>query len=268
MILCYLYPSGTNRLRKGTMEKITNLRQSFANASEAVRNQLARQFTPLVNKIVAQQQHTLKTDWNTLVSMGFEGLAIAMNTYDPERSGMTFTQYAAFSILNNIRNCSCTELHTVKLTSYTQDQIRKAKEAAKQAENNAFNEGMVVDATPAGIGTTTFTSVSISCVTNPNGDNDNMNREMRYGVYESAKFADGDCFEQLKAEVDANCNPTDAYCFYHYFGICGYEEKQVNELAEEFNVTSGRISQRLKKVINHIKKNEDLCENLAGLLER
>lgn len=249
------------------MEKITNLRQSFANASQEVRNQLARQFEPLVNKIVAQQQKMLKTDWNTLLSMGYEGLAIAMNTYDPERSGMTFTQYAAFSILNNIRNCSCTELHTVKLTSYTQDQIRKAGEEAKKAQE-ASDDPYVAAMAPAGIGMTTFTSVSISNVMNPQNDNDNMNREMRYGIYESAKFADGNVFEQLKLEVDANCNKTDAYCFYHYFGICGYPEKQVAELAEEFNVTSGRISQRLKKVIDFIKKNENLRESLASLLEQ
>ena len=249
------------------MEKITNLRQSFANASQEVRNQLARQFKPLVNKIVAQQQKVLKTDWGTLESMGYEGLAIAMNTYDPERSGMTFTQYAAFSILNNIRNCSCTELHTVKLTSYTQDQIRKANAKVKQ-EQEANEDPYVASTAPAGIGTTTFTSVSISNVMNPNSDNDNMNREMRYGIYESAKFADGDVFEQMRLEIDANCNKTDAYCFYHYFGICGYPEKQVAELAEEFKVTSGRISQRLKKVIDFIKKNEDLCESLASLLEQ
>ena len=246
------------------MEKITNLRQSFANASQEVRNQLAKQFTPLVNKIVGQQQKILKTDWGTLMSMGFEGLAIAMNTYDPERSGMTFTQYAAFSILNNIRNCSCIELHTVKLTSYTQDQIRKANAAAKKAEET----DETYSGAPAGVGTTTFTSVSISNVMNPSGDNDNMNREMRYGIYESAKFANGDIFEQIKVEVDSHCNKTDAYCFYHYFGICGYPEKQVIELAEELNVTSGRISQRLKKVIDFIKKDENLCEGLAALLEQ
>lgn len=247
------------------MEKITNLRQSFANASQEVRNQLARQFEPLVNKIVAQQQKVLKTDWSTLKSMGYEGLAIAMNTYDPDRSGMTFTQYAAFSILNNIRNCSCTELHTVKLTSYTQDQIRKVNEAAKKTQEDSDDPYIAPN---RGVGTTMFTSVSISNVTNSNGDNDNMNREMRYGIYESAKFANGDIFEQMKLEIDEHCNKTDAYCFYHYFGICGYPEKQVNELAEEFKVTSGRISQRLKKVIDFIKKDENLCEGLASLLEQ
>ena len=230
------------------MEKITNLRQSFVNASAEVRNQLAKQFEPLRNKIVGQQYKRLKTNWDTLVSMANEGFVIALNTYDPERSQMTFTQFAAFSMLNNIRNCSCIELHTVKLTSYTQDQIKK------QAEKG---EG------PG----TTFTSVSISAITNPAADNDNMNREMKYGVYESAKFGDGDPLELLKVMVEDNCNSTDAYCFLSYFGI-GYPEKQVIELAEELKVTSGRISQRIGKVTKYVKGNELLCESLASLLER
>ena len=246
-----------------TTETITNLRQSFANASAEVRNQLAVQFEPLVNKIVKQQHAKLHTDWDSLKSMAYEGLTIALNTYDPERSQMTFTQFAAFAILNNIRNCSCIELHTVKLTSYTQDQIKQAQEAAKKAEElGEHHDG------PTGTGATTFTSVSLSTAMNPAGDNDHMNREMRYGIYESAKFGDGDPMELLKFQVDTHCNATDAKCFYHYFGVCGYEEKQVTELADELGVTSGRISQRIKKVIDYIKKDELLCESLASLLEK
>ncbi len=237
--------------------KITNLYQSFANADAATRQALAKQFEPLVNRITKQQQLILKAPWNTLKSMAYEGLVIAMNTYDPERSGMSFTQFAGFAILNNIRNSSCIELHTVKLTSYTQDQIKKNAQAAEDGSDAEF----------VGVGATTFTSVSINSVL-PNSDNDNMNREMRYGVYESAKFGDGDPMMLLKVMVDDNCNKTDAYCFYSYFGVCGYEERQVMELAEEFSVTPGRISQRIKKVTDYIKKTPILCESLASLLER
>lgn len=224
---------------------ITDLRQSFVNASAEVRNQLAIQFEPLVNKIVSQQSKILKTDWNTLKSMGYEGLVLAMNQYDPERSKMNFMQYAAFSILNNIRNCSCDELHTVKLTSYTQEQIKKGE-----------MEG------------TTFATVSISATINPDSEDTNANREIRYGVYESAKFADGDPMEVLKTEILDNCNEMDALCFFHYYGVCGYEEKTVLVLADELKVTSGRVSQRIKKVVEYIKKNESLCEVLASLVER
>lgn len=97
-----------------TENKITDLRQSFANASAAVRNQLAIQFEPLVNRIVKQQSLILKMDWGSLKSMAYEGLVIAMNTYDPTKSGMTFTQFAAFAMLNHIRTTSCVECHTVQ----------------------------------------------------------------------------------------------------------------------------------------------------------
>ena len=147
------------------MEKITNLRQSFINASATVRNQLAIQFEPLVNKIVKQQMAKLKTDWDTLKSMGHEGLVIAMNTYDPEKSKMTFTQFAAFSILNNIRNCSCMELHTVKLSSYTQEQIKKQSEGTRDT-------GSVV-------GSTTFAAVNLSTVMSSD-ESESSNKEMRY----------------------------------------------------------------------------------------
>lgn len=232
------------------MQEITNLRQSFINASESVRNQLAKQFQPLVSKIVRQQLSKLKTDWLTLESMAQEGLVLAMNKYDPERSKMDFKQFAAFEILNNIRNCSGLELHTVKLTSYTQGQIKSKAEGSEEVGG--------------GIGTTTFTTVNISSVMSPEGS-ENTNREVRYGMYENATFAEGDIMEHLKVTIQDKFNETDCYCFLSYFGICGYEEKKVTELAEELGVTSGRVSQRINKVKEFIKKDSLLVEGLAQL---
>lgn len=264
MLSIYEQSSNTRKKEPTAMEPITDFRQSFADASEAVRNQLAIQFKPLVNRIVAQVHKQLKTEWGTLESMGYEGLVIAMNTYDPERSDMNFTQFAAFAILNNIRNCSCIELHTIKLTSYTQDQIRKARDAEEQASDDPES---AYDG-PVGIGTSTFTTVSISSAINPGSDNDKLNNEVKYGLYESAKFENGDIMELLKYYVDEACNPRDAQCFYRYFGVCGYEEAQVTDMADELGVTSGRISQRIRKVLDYIRSNEILCESLGSLLER
>lgn len=231
-------------MKRDNAYKITDLRQNFSQADLQTRNQLAIQFEPLVNKIVNQQVKILKTDWDTLKSMGYEGLVQAMNQYDPTKSKMTFTQYAAFAILNNIRNRSCEELHTVKMTSYTQDQIRKGK-----------------------ITGTTFATVSMQACINPDSEDTNQNREMKYDCYVSAKFSDGDPMETLKTEVCSHCHPTDAQCFFCYYGVCGYEEKTVMDMAAEMGVTSGRISQRIKKVLDYIRHNESLKEILATLLE-
>ena len=61
-------------------------------------------------------------------------------------------------------------------------------------------------------------------------------------------------------------NETDCYCFFSYYGICGVEEKKVTELAAELKVTSGRISQRIRKIIDYIKKDSLLCEGLGQLV--
>lgn len=224
------------------MKKITNLRQSFKNASQAVRNQLAIQFKPLIIKIVSQESKKLRTDWKTLESMAYEGFAIALNVYDPERSKMDFKSFAAYAMLNNIRNCSQTDLHTIKLTAYMRDQILAA-------------------------GGTTFTTFSIEKIFHDD-DRDVRISEIKYGVYENAKFADGDPMELLKYQIDTHCKAVDVECFCKYYGLFGYEETPVFKIAKEMNVTSGRVSQRVKAVLKYIKTDELLLDSLKSMTEK
>lgn len=221
---------------------IKDLRQDFSKASDEVRNKLAIQFEPLVNKIVGQQYRILKADWDVLKSMAYEGLADAMNKYDPTRSKMTFTQYAAFAMLNSIRNSSSTELHVVAMTSYMQNKVRNGE-----------------------IPGSTFETMSIdSCV---RADTDERpSNEAQYGLFEQASFEDGDIIKTLCDDLKTNCNATDVYCFMHYYGLLDCPETPVKDLADTFGVTSGRISQRIKKVEKYIKSNEDLLDILRSLL--
>lgn len=234
---------------------ITDLKQSFKNAPEAVRNELAKQFEPLINKIVKQQQAKLHTDWNSLKSMAYEGLVQAMNTYEPgkvardslalkSKKDMDFKQYAAYMILNNIRNCSVQELNIVKLNHY--------------ALNNMKSEEV-----------SSFVTVPLTnTIRDDDSDKDSTKSLMNMGLYESAKFSDGDVFQTLKTYIDANMKPADAKAFYEFFGICGYKEKQVREIAKELNVSSGRVSQRIKTVVNYIKSEPILWETLASLTSK
>lgn len=221
------------------MEEITNMRQSFANAPEAVRNALVAQFDRLINKITAQEYRKVDYPWDEIYSMALEGFVNAMNEYDPERSSMTFAQYAGFAILNNIHNRMTEECRTVRFTSYAVEQARKN-------------------------GTTQFTTVRID--TSVSDDDDMKPRETRLGMVEQEKFSNGDVYEYLYTRIDARFNETDCFCFYAYYGLKGMDEMQVAELAAKFHVTSGRISQRIKKVINYIKHDPDLCEMLGSLM--
>lgn len=230
------------------MEPITNLYQSFATNTK-VRNQLVRQFEPLINKIVTQQSKILKADWHQLKSMGYEGFTLALNNYDPNKSKMSFMQYAAYSIFNNIRNRSYEELHIVKMTSYACKQIEDGKIHGNTFETISFDKHS-------------------SYRNNRNICDETNNLEMKWNIYESAKFADGDIMDTLHQNVIDNCNELDAKCFFQYYGICGYEEKTVQEISKELSVTSGRVSQRIKRVVKYVQQNEDLIELLGSLLNK
>jgi DNA-directed RNA polymerase specialized sigma subunit len=82
------------------------------NISQEQKNALAVQYEPLVNKITKQFVEKVKVSWDDVKSMAWEGLALAIENYDDERSTMTFTQFAGFAIRNNIIT-SATALETM-----------------------------------------------------------------------------------------------------------------------------------------------------------
>lgn len=237
---------------KNKTVEIVNLKQSFKNASPAVRNQLTLQFEPLINKITAQNHKKFHTDYMTIKSMAYEGFVQAMNEYEPGKAArneeiakkdMDFKQYAAFRMLQNIRNRTAEELNIVKLNYYA---IKGMKDEEKSS----------------------FVTVPIASMVNDSDEKDSSKSLMDAGLYQSAHFADGDVFVNLKTEIDANCNKEDAEIFYRYMGLYGREESKVVDMAKEMNVTSGRISQRLNKVINYVRSNPNLCESLASLMSK
>ena len=130
------------------------------------------------------------------------------------------------------------ECRTVRFTSYAVEQARKN-------------------------GSTQFTTVRID--TSISDSDDMKPRETKLGMVEQEKFSNGDVFEYLYTRIDEKFNETDRYCFYAYYGLKGMDETQVAELAEMYHVTSGRISQRIKKVVRFIQKDPDLCEMLGSL---
>ena len=96
------------------------------NLSQEQKNALAVQYEPLVNKITSQFIKTVNIPWEDVKSMAWEGLAIAFETYDDDRSSMSFTQFAGFSIRNNILTCLDNELRTVKMSNYIQKQATES----------------------------------------------------------------------------------------------------------------------------------------------
>ena len=216
---------------------------NYKNLSEVEMNQLAKQYEPLVNKMTKQFSTKVAMNWMEIKSMAYEGLALAIKQYDEERSSMTFTQFAAFAIRNNILTCLDNELRTVKMSNYAQ---KKAIEA----------------------GDALFTTVSIEGNTMRDDNDGKVQLDIKLGMFSNASFADGDVYEYLYSRIDEQFGERDRKIFYMTFGLNGYNDEKNKDIAKMLGVSEGLVSQRAKKVVEWIRKDSDLCEMLANLLER
>lgn len=207
------------------------------------KNTLAKQYEPLVNKITKQFYDSTKVDWSSLKSMAYEGLSLAFNTYDSKKSSMKFLSYAAYAIRNNILTGIDNEARTVKLSNYAQ---KKALERGEPL----------------------FNSVSMSELTksSDDGPTHRFTKEYKCRLYDSDKFSNGDPLDYLYKRLEEKFGGRDLEMFYKCFGLKGYEDYKNKDIAKEYGVSEGLVSQKIKKVITFIQKDNDLCEMLGSML--
>lgn len=222
------------------MEVMNNYSAIF-NMSQREQSKVIAQYEPLVNKITNQFVQKVKMPWSSIKSMAYEGLVLAFKNYEPTRSSLTFIQYAGFSIRNNILSSIDNEIRTVKMNQYNQ----------KQASEN---------------GDPMFNTVRIDF--SFHSDEANSNTEIRLGAYENEKFSCGDIYEYMYYRLENQFKKRDCEIFYRCFGLNGYADEKCQDIAKSYGVSNGLISQKIKKIINFIRTDEDLREMLAQMLEK
>lgn len=215
----------------------------YKNLNEREKNELAKQYKNLVVKLIhqyySQCQNSRIMDWSQIESMAWEGFALAINTYDSDRSKMTFTQFAAYAIRNNILHCLDEEMRTVKLSAYAQKKVMAR-------------------------GETTWNSVSID--TPINDDDKKISQDIKFGIYENAKFGDGDIFDYLYSRLEGEFSDRDCQMFYMSFGLKGEKEcYKGKDIAKKFNISEALVSRRIKQMTSWIRKDEEICEMLQNL---
>lgn len=217
----------------------------YKNISQEEKNLLVKQYEPLINKLTKQFTSKVKIDWQSVKSMAYEGFVLAMMNFDDEKSKLSFKQFAGWSIRNNILSSLDKELRTVSMSAYAQKKAIDSGEA-------------------------TFNSVSLSIVSgeeNINGDdNETIAREYKYGVFEKDKFSDGDPYEYLYSRIEDKFSEKDCEIFYRSFGLHGYDDEKGKDIAIRFGVSEGLISQKIKKIILFIRKDNELIEMLSNLV--
>jgi RNA polymerase sigma factor (sigma-70 family) len=211
-------------------------------------NALVTKYEPLVNKLTKQFVDKINVPWDDVKSMAYEGLAIALNSYDPKRSKMTFLQYAGFAIRNNILTGLNNELRTVKLSAY--------------AQKKAVERGDAV-----------FNTVSIDYSNNDNPSDSGYGfagapkRNEWNKLSTSDKWSDGDVFETLYSKLEDNFSTRDCEIFYMTFGLKNYDETKGKDIADYFGISRSLVSVKVKGIIGFIQKDNDLVEILANLLK-
>ena len=212
----------------------------YKNLTQEEKNKLAVQYEPLVNKLVNQWYKKGITSWDQLKSMAYEGLALAINTYDDERSKMNFMQFAAFAIRNNILTALDNELRTVKLSNYAQKKVSERGEAL-------------------------FNTVSIDVRIRQDEDR-RTPQELRLNMYTNAKFDDGDVFSYIYARLETTFSEKDCIIFYKVFGLKGWDETKGKDVAKEYGISEGLVSQKIKKITSWIRRDNEMCEMLQNLI--
>lgn len=214
--------------------------------TEFEKNKLTKQFEPLINKITKQFIDKGVGQWDDVKSMAYEGFAIALNSYNPNKSKMTFMQFAGFAIRNNILTCLNNELRTVKLSAYAQK---------KAAEN----------------GEAIFNSVSFDACWSDGDGSHHRNGAKWKKEYEKlsqdATFADGCTFETLYTKLEDNFGIRDCEIFYRTFGLKDFDEEKGKDIAKYFGISRSLVSIKLKSIITYIQQDEELIEVLSNLLK-
>ncbi len=205
--------------------------------TEREKEEYARQYTPLVYKIVNQNKDKSPLTYEDLLGFGFEGLADAMNTYR-EDSGQSFLQYAGYRIFYFIMNGTNKEGHIVSFSDYQQ---KKAREEGRP----------------------TFISQRIISKTDENG-------EEHWNIPEPSVNPDivsvGQALEDIKIFVASHFSQRDTDIFFQTFGLGVQDDVPRVQIAKQYKISSAAITYVNQRIINAIREDMSLREELEDLL--
>lgn len=224
----------------------------YKNLDKRGQREFCKQFEPLVNKITKQFVSKVHIEWERVSSMAWEGFSIALQKYNPDKSTMNFVQYAGFSIRNNILTSLDNELRIVKLSAYAQGKI----------EEMYGSKGL-------------FNTISMDAPAFTNDKNDNEtstgerpNHKNMFDRPVQEQFSDGNIFDYIYQRIESQFSERDCDMFYKSFGLKEFEETKGKDIAKEYGVSEGLVSQKIKRIIKYIRKDNDMCEMLAHLLDQ
>lgn len=201
--------------------------------TEIERNELAKKYLPLVKKISNQFLNSSPLEYDEIEGFAWEGFVLAMNKYDPTKSNMSFTSYAAFGIKNAIMNGINSSGQTIAVSLYNR------KKMVERGENIP-------------------TSVSLE------KNFENEDHLLSLGFEDDVVFDNP--WKVMLDKVKANFDEEYVDIFCSIYGLDGHEVEKGKDVAERLGISGCLVTKRTKKIIDFIKNDKELSSILRDLL--
>lgn len=216
------------------------------------RNEIAKRYMPLIEKLVHQYADKCPLSKEELRSAAMIGLTNAMNEYknpeELEKAGkggnMSFTNYAAYRIKQQILADITDFSRNVKISDYYQN---KLKDSGEDTNREFSIDRMFGDSEDGPMAIDRFFGLA--------DDNDFMNNR-----------EEEQAFEKLFKRIESKFSQRDCVVFYKVWGINGYKPEKTKDIAKELGVSSPAITKICNKILKFMADDKE-CQALKGAFE-
>ena len=226
--------------------------------SESGRNAVVKKYEGLIHMIAKQWNGKINLSYKELLSVCYEGMAYAINTYgkknkkskatDEAVASYTFGQYAAYCMRNHITGWGVFDSHLVRVPNSQQKKERNEKGHNTKNFSISGDKSVGHDDDK---GKTIFDFIG-----NGNDTESNVNSADRKKLWD-------DVWNILSKEFDKKT--LDIWC--SYWGMYNHKKLQNKELAQKYNVASSNVTYYCQKVNFFIKKNKKILDMFKELYE-
>ena len=229
--------------------------------TEKGRSAVIKQYGPLVYKIANQFIGKENLDKAELISVGFEGLTQAMNTYQKPIDKSELEDDAEREEAEEAKRTSFKTWASYKIRWAILGEIYDNSRTIRMSYNdrrNAYTKGE-----------TTNLTTSLDSMAGKDGEEGSMQDHIAGLATTDTLTADEQQkrWDKLFDELGKHFSKRDMVVFLKYFGLGGEKEEKGKDIAAEFNMTPAMVTHIVtKKILPYIKSNEDLMDIMSDLL--
>ena len=229
--------------------------------TEKGRSAVIKQYGPLVYKIANQFIGKENLDKAELISVGFEGLTQAMNTYQKPIDKSELEDDAEREEAEKAKRTSFKTWASYKIRWAILGEIYDNSRTIRMSYNdrrNAYTKGE-----------TTNLTTSLDSMVGKDGEEGSMQDHIA-GLATTDTLTASEQqkrWDELFDELGKHFSKRDMVVFLKYFGLGGEKEEKGKDIAAEFNMTPAMVTHIVtKKILPYIKSNEDLMDIMGDLL--